>query len=64
MRFKHYQKPGFESVDLSVFLDIFFPNLSHEFKEELPAQMRTHMLQTFSLTENVYYKTSCFSVSR
>lgn len=64
MRLKHYQKPVLESVDLSESLDFFFPNLSDEFKEELPAQMRTHMLQTFSLTENVYYKTSCFSVSR
>lgn len=51
MRFKHYCKSGFESVDLSVFLDRFFSNPTHEFKDQLSVQMRTFTLQDLYLIQ-------------
>lgn len=51
MKFKHYCKSGLESVDLSVFLDRFFSNSTHEFEDELSVQMRTFVLQDLYLIQ-------------
>lgn len=51
MKFKHYCKSGFESVDLQVFLDRFFSNPAHEFEDELSVQMRTFVLQDLYLIQ-------------
>jgi len=60
MRFKRYCKSVFESADLSVFLD-FFPNPTHEFKDELSVQMRTFMLQDLYL---IQFDRKCVNITK